>query len=180
MKQKYTLSIADMEINVVTDEPQESVERILGILDRKIRDISLKSRRCSKNEAALLCALDFCADKMATKAQLDEAEEKLEDLNDKYEHLSEKFELVKKNGERLERERTRLENENAKLRAILDDVRAGKALAVEDIPARVTEEEEAAEAETEEKVEKPAPAKKKPANKTRVGTMFDLLTFSDI
>jgi cell division protein ZapA (FtsZ GTPase activity inhibitor) len=179
MKQKYTLSIADMEINVITDEPQESVERIVGILDRKIRDISLKSKRCSKNEAALLCALDFCADKMATKVQLDEAEEKLEDLNDKFEHLSEKFELVKKNGERLERDRTRLENENAKLRAILDDVRAGKTLAVEDIPAVVTEEEEA-EAEIEEKVEKPAPAKKKAANKTRVGTMFDLLTFSDI
>ena len=43
MKQKYTLLIADMEINVVTDEPQESVEYIVGILDRKIREIILKN-----------------------------------------------------------------------------------------------------------------------------------------
>ena len=177
MKQKYTLSIADMEINVITDEPQESVERIVGILDRKMRDISLKSKRCSKNEAALLCALDFCADKMITKEQLDETEEKLADLTDKYEHLSEKMELVKKNSERLENDRNRLEEENAKLRAILDDVRAGKALVAEDIPEHV----EAAEDAQPQPEEKPAPAvRKKTVPKNRVGTMFDLLTFSDI
>lgn len=178
MKQKYTLSIADMEINVITDEPQEAVERIVGIIDRKMRDISLKSKRCSRNEAALLCALDFCADKMLAKEQLDECEAKLEELSEKFEHLSEKYELVKKNSDRLERDRTRLEDENAKLRAILDDVRAGKTIAEEDIPAHVTEE---ADAEVEaEPVQKPATVRKKPATKNRVGTMFDLLTFSDI
>ena len=179
MKQKYTLSIADMEINVITDEPQEAVERIVGIIDRKMRDISLKSKRCSRNEAALLCALDFCADKMLTKEQLDESESKLEELNDKFEHLSEKYELVKKNSDRLERERTRLENENAKLRAILEDVRAGKDIAEEDIPMPAAEAEAEAEVE-EEPAQKTVAPRKKPAAKSRVGTMFDLLTFSDI
>ena len=180
MKQKYTLSIADMEINVLTDEPRESVEYIVGILDRKIRDISLKSKRCSKNEAALLCALDFCADKIKTKEQLEEADDKFEALNEKYEHLSEKNELIKKNNERLEKDRARLEAENAKLRALLDDAKVGKTISDEDILSVSTAESEITAVE-EAVVEEPAPVvKKKTTAKSRVGSMFDLLTFSDI
>lgn len=192
MKQKYTLSIADMEINVVTDEPQESVEHIVGILDRKIREISLKSKRCSKNEAALLCALDFCADKVKTKEVIEELEDQAEELEDQVKALSEKLEYVQKNVERLENERARLEVENSKLRSILDDMRAGKAAEaapVESAPVEVqkpvgdiyaTEADAEAEA-VEEKTAKLTPAqKKKGTGKNRVGSMFDLLTFSDV
>ena len=180
MKQKYTLSIADMEINVITDEPRESVEYIVGILDRKIRDISLKSKRCSKNEASLLCALDFCADKIKIKELLEETEDKLESLTEKYNNLNEKTELVKKNNERLEKDRVRLEAENAKLRAILDDAKAGKDISAEELS--VSAEVEAEETVVEEVVEaEPVPViKKKNTTKSRVGSMFDLLTFSDI
>ena len=65
MKQKYSLMIADIQLSVVTDAPHEEVEKIVGILDRRMREINLKSRRCSKNEAALLCALDFCAERLS-------------------------------------------------------------------------------------------------------------------
>lgn len=194
MKQKYTLSIADMEINVVTDEPQESVERIVGILDRKIREISLKSKRCSKNEAALLCALDFCADKVKTKEVVEELEEQAEELEEQVKGLNEKLEYIQKNVERLENERARLEVENSKLRSILDDMRAGKvaeAAPAEVAPVEVQKPvgdiyatEEAVADEVEEAEEKPAkltPAqKKKGTGKNRVGSMFDLLTFSDV
>ena len=64
MKQKYTITIADIEMNVITEEPPEFVDELVGIIDRKIREINTASRRCSKNEAALLCALDYCSDKM--------------------------------------------------------------------------------------------------------------------
>ena len=178
MKQKYTLSIADMEINVITDEPRESVEYIVGILDRKIRDIALKSKRCSKNEASLLCALDFCADKIKTKAQLEETEDKFEALTEKYDHLSEKLELVKKNNERLEKDRARLEAENAKLRAIIDDAKAGKDISASELTIDV-EPEEPVVAEAVEEAVTPI-VKKKNTVKSRVGSMFDLLTFSDI
>ena len=82
MKQKYTLTIADMQINVVTDAPESSIEHIVGILDRKVRDILLKSKRCSRNEAALLCALDFCADKIQLKDELDELAGELEGVRE--------------------------------------------------------------------------------------------------
>ena len=64
MKQKYTINIAGTEMNVITDEAPEFVEEVVGILDRKMREINVTSRRCSKTEAAFLCALDYCSDKV--------------------------------------------------------------------------------------------------------------------
>ena len=191
MKQKYTLTIADMEINVVTDAPHESVEKIVGIIDRRMREIALKSKKCTKNEAALLCALDLCADKLALKEKLDEVEDTLEERNEKFEHLCEKHELVQKNCERLERERARLEVENSRLRAMIDD-----ASNTADVVLVKQEENDDAVAEASDEVideaanevvaeeapdnESKEPPKKKSSGKSRVGAMFDLLTFSDI
>ncbi len=200
MKQKYTLSIADMEINVVTDEPQEAVEHIVGMLDRKIREISLKSKRCSKNEAALLCALDFCADKVKCKEQIEELEEELAQANSRAKTASEKLEYVQKHAERLEREKSLMEAENAKLRSLLDDARVGKkaveetAAAPEAVPVSVAAESvhempvgdiyaataDAAAESAEKPAEKAEESAKKKPQKNRVGSMFDLLTFTDI
>ena len=58
MKQKYTITIADVEMNVITDESPEAVEALVGLVDRKMREITGASRQCPKSEAALLCALD--------------------------------------------------------------------------------------------------------------------------
>ena len=57
MKQRYTITIADVPLNVVCDESPEAVEALVGIVDRNMREINSKSNRCSKTEAALLCAL---------------------------------------------------------------------------------------------------------------------------
>ncbi|MBQ8258586.1 MAG: cell division protein ZapA [Clostridia bacterium] len=193
MKAKYTLSIADMEINVITEAPQESVEYIVGILDRKIREISLKSKKCTKSEAAVLCALDFCADKIELKDRVEVLEDELSESKDNIEHLNEKLELIQKNSERLERDRARLEVENSRLRAILDDIRAGKKYTREELSAVDKAEPEIAapvgdvyaateSAQTEEAVSEgdTENQKKKTAGRNRVGSMFDLLTFTDI
>ena len=64
MKYRHTITIADIQMNIVTEEEPEVVEAMVGILDRRIREIFLKSEnRCPKIEAALLCALDYCAEK---------------------------------------------------------------------------------------------------------------------
>lgn len=208
MKQKYTLLISDMEINVVTEESQESVEYIVGILDRKIREITLKSKRCSRNEAALLCALDLCAEKIAVKERVDELENQLQASGEDIKALTEKLEMLQKNADRLERENARLETDNSKLRAVLDDMRdRGIAPARERaVPMTADEEPEANEAigacaadaesardiygaqdELEDDSVKVIPggsvdddAQKKKNSRNRVGSMFDLLTFSDI
>lgn len=176
MKQKYTLLIADMEINVVTDQPQESVEYIVGILDRKIREIILKSKRCSKNEAALLCALDFCAEKIQIKERTEELENLLEDTRDDMASMEEKIEMLKKNLERVEKENARLEAENDRLRAIMESKTGAPAMAPAAAPAPVVVPVSVEESAPAEKVEET----KKTKVKNRVGSMFDLLTFSDI
>ncbi len=101
MKQKYTITIADVQMNIVTDEPKESVESIVGILDRRIREIYLQSgNRCPKNEAALLCALDYCAERnklQETVAQLEEEmkHNDIEEVRAEKAALAEELESVK-------------------------------------------------------------------------------------
>ena len=102
MKQKYTITVADVEMNVISDEPAEAVEALVGIVDRKMREISAASRRCSKAEAALLCALDYCSDKIKAQRRLKALESKLtlteaalEDLEAENESLRRELELIK-------------------------------------------------------------------------------------
>ena len=113
MKKKYTLVISDVEMNVVTDAPWESVEKIVGILDRKMRDIHLKSYRCTKNQAALLCALEYCSEKLELQernAELEEiAEQDAATIAQKEQRIAE-----------LEEELSKLQGENEIMHNILE------------------------------------------------------------
>lgn len=77
MNQKYTLTVADVEINVISDESPEAVEALVSLVDKKIREISSKSRNCSKTEAAILCSLDYCSDKIRAQRKVKSVEAKL-------------------------------------------------------------------------------------------------------
>ena len=77
MKQKYTITVSDVEMNVISDESPEAVEALVGIVDRKMREIALVSKRCSKSEAALLCALDYCSEKIKAQRKIKALETKL-------------------------------------------------------------------------------------------------------
>ncbi len=102
MKQKYTITVADIEMNVVSDESAEAVEALVGIVDRKMREISLMSKRCSKSEAALLCALDYCSDRIKAQRRLKALESKLamteaavDELEAENEELRRELELLR-------------------------------------------------------------------------------------
>ena len=158
MKQKYTLSIADMHVNVITEASRESIDKIVGMLDRKMREITLNSKKCPKNEAALLCALDFCADKLAMKEELDALEEVISDKDKEIAFAEKRI--------------AKLEEEIAKLRA---GTMVEKKPEVIETPK---EEQLTIEVEAEPVAEEATQKKKQSRNK--VGSMFDLLTFSDI
>ena len=202
MKQKYTITVADMDLNIISDASPDEVENIVGMLDRRMRDINLKSPRCTKNEAALLCALSYCSERIA----MQEAFKKVE--KDAFRFAGEN-EKLKKTIESMQEELDGLRKDNEVMRSILDRAAMAPAQpAPQEKPKYVPKNPAVQKAEQEElaqlsafdelptqptapvpteveeaAVEEPAPAKKaqKPANnKTRVGTMFDLLTFSDI
>ncbi len=216
MKKKYTLVIADVEMNIITEAPAESVEKIVGILDRKMRDINLKSHRCTKNQAALLCALEYCSEKL-----------ELQDRNEELEELAEQdaatIEANEQKIAELEAEIARLQGENEIMHNILERAAASteRIMGHNTVPAEAVVEpvqesqeilveepvQEASAPEAPEQLqvdfseqEEPVNTKaaqvigeiasteaevpkvkvKKTKNRSRVGSMFDLLTFNDV
>ena len=180
MKQKYAITVADMELNIISDASPDEVENIVSILDRRMRDINLKSPRCTKNEAAILCALAYCSERIA----MQEAFKKVE--KDAFRFAGEN-EKLKQTIESMQLEMDNLRKDAAVMRSILD---RASITAVAPTPAET--EVKKPEAAPEEPVA-PAPAeapvapaeedsqkKNTKPQKNRVGTMFDLLTFSDV
>ena len=195
MKQKYNITVADMELNIISDASPDEVENIVGMLDRRMRDINLKSPRCTKNEAAILCALAYCSERMA----MQEAFKKVE--KDAF-RFSAENEKLKKTIESLQEEVDNLRKDASVMRSILDHAAAANAPVKEEKPKyvpkpfnkkadeeQITVFEETATAE--EAVAEAAPQEEAPVvveettsqkstSKNRVGAMFDFLTFSDV
>ena len=208
---KYKISIAEMDINVSTDETPEMVDTLVGIIDRRIREIISKSPRCSKSEAAILCALDYCAERI-------KGENKNRDMEHDYILQGKTLETLKKDYEELSAEVEKLRRENAVMSEIL--AKATGAPAAEettpaedapaaqeetpaepeqlsmDIPVEETADEVPAATEVmfegEHADEQPAkksakkPSRRSPRSKnsgtgkSKVGDMFDMLTFKDV
>ena len=167
MKKKYSLTIADMQISVISDGDPADVEKVAGIVDRKIREINLKSRSCSRNEAAILCALEFCSERLTlleTNAELDAQNEKYATVLD----------AVQAQIAELRAENARLAEENDALRAALV---SGNVTPAEFL-AEVAEENGKEVAAETAPAETPADPPRK--SRSRVGSMFDLLSFNEV
>ncbi|MBQ9773212.1 MAG: cell division protein ZapA [Clostridia bacterium] len=201
MKQKYTITVADMQLNIISDASPDEVENIVGMLDRRMRDINLKSPRCTKNEAAILCALSYCSERIA----MQEAFKKVE--KDAFRFAGEN-EKLKKSIESMQEELDTLRKDASVMRSILDRA------AISATPAPASDEEKpkyvpkpfqkkaeddmqisafesVEEAPVEASAQPVAPVEEAPTqiednksqkntSKSRVGNMFDLLTFSDV
>ena len=171
MKQKYTLNIADLQISVISDAPPEEVAKIGGILDRKMREIYLKSR-CPKTEAALLCALEAVADRICLTDRANELEDKCAKYGVVLDNLKDRnAELIA--------ELDRLRNENEVLRSLLtpDSIPASpQPISPTEFLSRVAD----AQSEVPPAAEPAAAPAEESKRPSRVGSMFEQLSFGDV
>lgn len=143
MKERFQVEIADVPLSILSDEKEEYVTELVTRLDGEIRDMTVRNKRCSKMDAALLIALDYCSEKQKADKRIRnlEAQISLYDANLR-----------------------RLREENAALQARL----GGAAPApVEETKA----EDEPAAAPLEEKAVEPAPEKPTEAPAERPATL---------
>ena len=133
-KNKYSVKIGDMELNIVSRADESEVRNVAGIIDRKMKDIYQNSPKCPRHEAAVLCALDYCAQKL-------EVQDKNIRLECDLAKTKEELEKMKAQNEQLRAEITRLIEENGFVKQLLTKV------SDEPAPLRVAESAPAAAAD---------------------------------
>ncbi len=196
MKNKYTLTVANAQINIITDENKETIDSIVGVVDRKIREVYLHSKgECSRTNAAILVCLDYCAEKI-------ELQKTLKNLNSEVERLTVLNEAAEREKAALERE---IETLRATLNATVSQKPAAKKVSedqiafddvaveespVEAAPAVETPAEVVAETVPSDEPEVLAETLTPPAEessktvlklkKKKVRAMFDNISFDDI
>lgn len=62
--EKYDIEVAGIAMTVKTDENEDFVKYVVAELDGRIRTMTQKNMNCSKTEAAILSALDYCCEKI--------------------------------------------------------------------------------------------------------------------
>ena len=193
---RYTITIADVDLFIQTEESAQTVHLLVDTVDARIREIASKNLRLSKSEASILCAVDYCADKLKCQDKNDTLERELAEL-------SEELEAVKRDLANLTAEADELRRENrilngiitknmaaaAQLNAERDKVSAGVQLSIETPTAEVAPAAEVMfEGETAEDTVEDTDKKERRARKggkdapknNQVGDMFDLLTFKHV
>ena len=106
MKERVTLTISGVELNLVTEESPEYMEKLAEEIDKRVTQIVVGNTRTNKIDAALFCALDYL---------------------DAYHKQQEKINAERERADRFYREFCLLKEENAELKTLLGyDNAAGK------------------------------------------------------
>lgn len=207
---KYTVTIADVELCINTEESPDMVEKLVETVDSRMRGILSMNPRLSKSMAAIFCAVDYCADKLKGESNKRAMEKDLKKLTSELEKLKEDYAALSAEADEVRRE-NRIMNEliSKNLTAAASAAPKSEQLAIdlteapetvpatevmfddvveEDTPIEVSETivvEDAGEtpAETPVEVKKPrrtSRAKSGAGNKNKVGDMFDMLTFKNV
>ena len=73
MRQKFSVTIAGVPMNIVCDETQEAVDAAVSELDKQIRELfAMPGHSCTRTEAILLAALDHTAKAIRLQQRVDE------------------------------------------------------------------------------------------------------------
>ena len=76
MKQKFSVTVADVPMNIVCEETQQTIDTAVTSLNTQIQTISAAAgNACTRTEAALLAALDYCTRNIHLEERIKELEE---------------------------------------------------------------------------------------------------------
>lgn len=144
IKRKVEFTVAGITMSLVTDEPDAFVNAVVKRMDDKMSSL-LHDMKRSRLDAAMLCAIAFCGDKITAEKRVRnlEAQVSLYDVNMR-----------------------RLKEEIAELRSRLGEDDTPVKKASKPVSAQITMDEEPSEAA--EKAAEPAPAEDGRADKLKM------------
>lgn len=102
MKQKFTITLLDMPVSIVSDESEEAVKALAATLNERVKNVMWKSRQVTKTEAALFTALEYLSEVESAKARADKAEAQLALYSGNIVRLREENERLTKKVDELE------------------------------------------------------------------------------
>lgn len=85
MKQKYPIKVAGADLTILTDEPEEYVYGLAKLLDRRINDMVVNNKKCSRLDAAVLCALEYLDVKIKSDDIIEGMKKEIEELKSRIE-----------------------------------------------------------------------------------------------
>lgn len=102
-KKKVMVKIAGTQLTLLTDEQDSFVDSVANTVNERIVSITKNSYRVNRNDAALLCAVDFCGDKLKAEKKVRNLEAQISLYNVNMRRLREEIIALKqKAGEPLD------------------------------------------------------------------------------
>ena len=82
-KRKIEVDIAGLQMTLVTDEPEAFVDSVVRHMNESMNALLSSGKNRSRLDAAILCAMDFCSDKLTAEKRVRnlEAQISLYDVN---------------------------------------------------------------------------------------------------
>ena len=80
MKEKLTLVVSGIKIDIVTEDDPEYVKGLGRLLEKRVSDLVISSANRQKNEALLLCALDYLYERNRLKVENEQLKAELAKL----------------------------------------------------------------------------------------------------
>ncbi|MBQ7968967.1 MAG: cell division protein ZapA [Clostridia bacterium] len=80
MKEKLTLVVSGIKIDIVTQDDPEYVKGLGRLLEKRVSDLVISSTTRQKNEALLLCALDYLDERNKLKEENEKLKEEISRL----------------------------------------------------------------------------------------------------
>lgn len=69
-KKKVMIKIAGAQLTLITDEEDAFVDTVVERVNERMAELTRNSYRANRTDAALLCAVDFCGDKLKAERKI--------------------------------------------------------------------------------------------------------------